>query len=84
MSVDAVRWMHRRGVSVHVGDTGGALAPLDAVSPAPLHHISLVRLGMPVPQAPPVPWSTPSGIPPGPVPISRTTAAVSAVPGTAS
>lgn len=48
MSVDALRWMHRRGVSIYVGDIGDAIPALDPESPAPLHGIGLVRLGMPL------------------------------------
>jgi kynurenine formamidase len=48
VSVDAVRWMHRRGVSLYTGDIGDARPPLNPGTPAPLHKIALVRLGMPL------------------------------------
>jgi kynurenine formamidase len=48
VSVDAVRWMHRRGVSLYVGDIGDARPPLNPGAPSPLHKIALVRLGMPL------------------------------------
>jgi kynurenine formamidase len=48
VSVDAVRWMHRRGVSLYAGDIGDARPALNPGTPAPLHKIALVRLGMPL------------------------------------
>jgi kynurenine formamidase len=48
ISADAVRWMHRRGVSLYAGDIGDARPALDPGAPAPLHKIGLVRLGMPL------------------------------------
>jgi kynurenine formamidase len=48
VSVDAVRWMHRRGVSLYTGDIGDARPALDPGAPSPLHKIALVRLGMPL------------------------------------
>ncbi|WP_327401209.1 cyclase family protein [Streptomyces sp. NBC_01288] len=48
ISVDAVRWMHRRGVSLYAGDTGDAIPSADPGAPLPLHGIGLVRLGMPL------------------------------------
>jgi kynurenine formamidase len=48
ISVDAVRWMHRRGVSLYAGDIGDARPPLNPGAPSPLHKIALVRLGMPL------------------------------------
>jgi kynurenine formamidase len=48
VSVDAVRWMHRRGVSLYTGDIEDARPPLNPGAPAPLHKIALVRLGMPL------------------------------------
>jgi kynurenine formamidase len=48
VSVDAVRWMHRRGVSLYAGDIGDARPALNPGSPSPLHKIALVRLGMPL------------------------------------
>jgi kynurenine formamidase len=48
VSVDAVRWMHRRGVSLYAGDIEDARPPLTPGAPAPMHKIALVRLGMPL------------------------------------
>jgi kynurenine formamidase len=48
VSVDAVRWMHRRGVSLYAGDIGDARPALNPGAPSPLHKIALVRLGMPL------------------------------------
>ncbi|PRY44464.1 cyclase family protein [Umezawaea tangerina] len=48
MSVDAVRWMHRRGVSLFIADVGEALPPLDPARPLPLHAIGLAMMGMPL------------------------------------
>ena len=48
VSVGAVRWMHRRGVSLYTGDIEDARPPLNPGAPAPLHKIALVRLGMPL------------------------------------
>jgi kynurenine formamidase len=48
VSADAVRWMHRRGVSLYVGDIGDARPPINPGAPSPLHKIALVRLGMPL------------------------------------
>jgi len=48
VSVDAVRWMHRRDVSLYAGDIGDARPPLNPGTPSPLHKIALVRLGMPL------------------------------------
>jgi kynurenine formamidase len=48
ISVDAVRWMHRRGVSVYAGDIGDAVPPLDRSVPAPLHMVGLHKMGLPL------------------------------------
>jgi kynurenine formamidase len=48
VSLDAVRWMHKRGVSLYAGDIGDARPPLSPGAPAPLHKVALVRLGMPL------------------------------------
>jgi kynurenine formamidase len=48
VSADAVRWMHRRGVSLYAGDIGDPAPPLNPGAPSPLHKIGLVRLGMPL------------------------------------
>jgi kynurenine formamidase len=48
ISVDAVRWMHRRGVSLYAGDIGDALLPLDPAVPFPLHTVAITAMGMPL------------------------------------
>ncbi|MCP2168264.1 cyclase family protein [Goodfellowiella coeruleoviolacea] len=48
MTLDAVRWMHRRGVSLYAGDIGDAHPELDPALPAPLHEVGLARMGMPL------------------------------------
>ncbi|GHC78216.1 cyclase [Streptomyces flavofungini] len=48
MSLDAVRWMHRRGVSLYAGDIGDAHPALDPACPAPLHGVALPLLGLPL------------------------------------
>jgi kynurenine formamidase len=48
ISIDAVRWMHERGVSVYAGDIGDAVPPLDPETPAPLHFVGLHRMGLPL------------------------------------
>ncbi|MDQ0787180.1 cyclase family protein [Streptomyces sp. B3I8] len=48
MSLDAVRWMHARGVSLYAGDIGDAHPALDPACPAPLHGVGLPLLGMPL------------------------------------
>jgi len=48
MSVDAIRWKHRRDASIYAGDIGDAHPPLDAAFPGPLHRIGLPLLGMPL------------------------------------
>ncbi|HEX3781271.1 MAG TPA: cyclase family protein [Pseudonocardiaceae bacterium] len=48
ITLDAVRWMHERGVSVYAGDIGDAVPPLDAGMRAPLHLVGLHRLGLPL------------------------------------
>ncbi|HEY4455781.1 MAG TPA: cyclase family protein [Pseudonocardiaceae bacterium] len=48
ISVDAVRWMHDRGVALYTGDRGDAYPPLDPAGPSPLHGVALGRLAMPL------------------------------------
>ncbi|WP_329130557.1 cyclase family protein [Streptomyces sp. NBC_00670] len=48
ISLDAVWWMHRRGVSLYAGDLGDAQPPLDPAVPGPLHRVALPLLGMPL------------------------------------
>ncbi|THC43116.1 cyclase family protein [Streptomyces sp. A1499] len=48
ISLEAVRWMHRRGVSLYAGDLGDAHPPLDPAVPGPLHRVALPLLGMPL------------------------------------
>ncbi|MCK2244255.1 MULTISPECIES: cyclase family protein [unclassified Crossiella] len=48
ISLDAVCWMHRRGVALFAGDRGDAYPPFDPVSPSPLHGIGLGRMAMPL------------------------------------
>ena len=48
ISLDGVRWMHRRGVALYAGDISDAHPALDPAVPGPLHRIALPRLGMPL------------------------------------
>jgi kynurenine formamidase len=48
MSLDAVRWMHRRGVALYVGDIGDGHPGLDPTCPLPLHLVALPLMGMPL------------------------------------
>ncbi|MFJ4651147.1 cyclase family protein [Nocardia sp. NPDC088792] len=48
ISLDAVRWMHRRGVALYTGDRGDAHPALDPDGPSPLHGIALGRMAMPL------------------------------------
>ncbi len=48
ISLDAVRWMHHREVSVYTGDRGDAFPPLDPAAPSPLHGVALGRMAMPL------------------------------------
>jgi kynurenine formamidase len=48
MSIDAVRWMHERGVSVYAGDLADAYPPVQPGSPLPMHGVALPRLGLPL------------------------------------
>lgn len=48
ISLDAVRWMHRRGVSLCAPDRGDAFPPLDPGGPSPLHGVGLGRMAMPL------------------------------------
>ncbi|MFJ5841694.1 cyclase family protein [Streptomyces shenzhenensis] len=52
ISLDAVRWMHHREVSVYTGDRGDAFPPLDPDGPSPLHGVALGRMAMPLIDAP--------------------------------
>ncbi|MGC9382613.1 cyclase family protein [Streptomyces sp. MH13] len=48
ISMDAVRWMHRRGVAVVAPDRGDAHPPLNPDEPSPLHEVALGRMAMPL------------------------------------
>ncbi|WP_197284846.1 cyclase family protein [Sciscionella sediminilitoris] len=48
ISIDAVRWMHRRGVALYAGDRGDAYPPLAPDGPSPLHGVALGRMAMPL------------------------------------
>jgi len=48
ISLDAVRWMHRRGVALCAADRGDAFPPLDPDGPSPLHGVGLGRMAMPL------------------------------------
>jgi kynurenine formamidase len=48
ISLDAVRWMHRRGVCLYTGDRGDAFPALDPDGPSPLHGVALGRMAMPL------------------------------------
>ncbi|GAA2822459.1 cyclase family protein [Crossiella cryophila] len=48
ISLDAVRWMHRRGVALFAGDRGDAYPPFDPVGPSPLHGVGLGLMAMPL------------------------------------
>jgi kynurenine formamidase len=48
MSLDAVRWMHERGVSVYAGDLSDAYPPLLADGPPAMHGVGLPLMGMPL------------------------------------
>ncbi|GAA3290191.1 cyclase family protein [Streptomyces cinereospinus] len=48
VSLDAVRWMHRRGAALFVGDAGDVHPPLDPACPLPLHTVALPLMGMPL------------------------------------
>lgn len=48
MSLDAVRWMHERGVSVYAGDIADAHPPLVPGVPGPVHAVALPGLGLPL------------------------------------
>lgn len=47
-TVDAVSWMHDRGVSLYAGDVSDTFPPTDPEMPMPMHMIGLARLGMPL------------------------------------
>ncbi|EGG49855.1 cyclase family protein [Streptomyces griseoaurantiacus] len=48
ISMDAVRWMHERGVAVIAPDRGDAHPPLNPDEPSPLHGVALGRMAMPL------------------------------------
>ncbi|PPH27434.1 hypothetical protein C5C37_13750 [Rathayibacter sp. AY1F9] len=48
MTVDAVTWMHERGVALYAGDVGDSFPPHDPEMPMPMHMVALARLGMPL------------------------------------
>lgn len=48
ISMDAVRWMHRRGVAIVAPDRGDAHPPLNPDEPSPLHGVALGRMAMPL------------------------------------
>jgi len=48
MTLDAVAWMHDRGVSLYAGDVGDTFPPRDPDVPMPMHMVALARLGMPL------------------------------------
>jgi kynurenine formamidase len=48
MTLDAVRWMHRRGVSLYAGDLGDAFPPLPDQMPFPMHRVALAKMGVPL------------------------------------
>lgn len=48
MTVDAVHWMHRHGISVYAGDIGDAHPPLPDEIPGALHRFALGRLAIPL------------------------------------
>ncbi|WP_258566232.1 cyclase family protein [Streptomyces parvulus] len=47
ISMDAVRWMHGRGVAIVAPDTGDAYPPLNPDEPSALHGVALGRMAMP-------------------------------------
>lgn len=47
MSIDAVRWMHERGVAVYAGELADAHPPQPG-APSAMHGVALPRLGMPL------------------------------------
>ncbi|MCA2216966.1 cyclase family protein [Jidongwangia harbinensis] len=48
MTADAVRWMHRHGISVYAGDIGDARPPIPGDVPGALHFLALGRLAIPL------------------------------------
>ncbi|MFD2470050.1 cyclase family protein [Amycolatopsis silviterrae] len=48
MTVDAVRWMHDRGVSLYAGDLSDAYPPVQPGVPPAMHGVALPRMGMPL------------------------------------
>jgi kynurenine formamidase len=48
MSIDAVRWIHERGVSLYAGDLSDTFPPERPGSPSAMHGVGLPRMGMPL------------------------------------
>ena len=48
MTVDAVSWLHDRGVALYAGDVSDSFPPSDPEMPMPMHMVGLARLGMPL------------------------------------
>jgi kynurenine formamidase len=48
MTLDAVTWMHGRGISLYAGDISDSFPPSDPGMPMPMHMVGLARLGMPL------------------------------------
>ena len=48
ISIDAVRWIHRRGAALYAGDIADAHPPLDPTAPSPLHGVALPGMGLPL------------------------------------
>ncbi|MFE2337378.1 cyclase family protein [Streptomyces coelicoflavus] len=48
ISMDAVKWMHRRGIAIVAPDMGDAHPPLNPDEPSPLHGVALGRMAMPL------------------------------------
>jgi kynurenine formamidase len=48
MTLDALRWMHDRGVSVYAGDLADAYPPVRPDAPPAMHGVALPMLGMPL------------------------------------
>ncbi|MCO4252131.1 cyclase family protein [Pseudarthrobacter raffinosi] len=48
MTLDAVAWMHRHDVSVYLGDIRDVRPSHNPGIRSPLHHVGIVRMGMPL------------------------------------
>ncbi|WP_216897094.1 cyclase family protein [Nocardia alni] len=48
ISINAVRWMHERGIAIFAGDRGDAHPPLDPDGLSALHGVALGRMAMPL------------------------------------